>query len=341
MKKISLFALCLFVVACTCKNTNPTDGAAAPSLPEGQLVSMDDPASSIEFRDGKFIESYDGKLLGTYAYVFDPACANCSAAFPEGADAGAQGHGCFSYTDAGESFCFIIVDKSADAIEYSMLGGRGNTLRYKRPVARYQTGDLLTVLAKSGVVLRQQPDIASEKIASFVYGQQVTVSGAPGAAFQVEAFPGFSIKGHWVQVSSGDKTGYMFDGFLSKLQAPKESPFETLMAGAKSTGKTSSNPSEKDKNTGMWLKEVETFSNGVRLEMQAYEGGSTSLDRYPSRLVSLTEAYLLLYALQTEKGSWSYDAEHRSIRFDSADELSATILREEGGDVVVEVQVAD
>ncbi len=352
MKKLYILTLLAFTIACTDKKANPpvdtntsTDTAAsvpsAPSLPVGKFVSTDDPLSNIEFKDGNFIESYEGKVLGTYACNFAPDCTNCAAANSDANDTDEQNSGCFSYSDGGENYCFIIQSMSADAIEYVMLGGRGNTLSYIRSVTRYQPGDQLTALAKSGVVLRQKPDVKSPKLGRVEYGQQVTVSGASGAAYKLEVLPGFTIHGNWAPVRFGEKTGYVFDGFFSKFQAPKDTPFEALMTGAKSTGKTSTNPSKTDKNTAVWLREIETFSNGVKYETLAYEGGSTSIERYPIRLISLTEAYLLLQGMESAKGTWSIDPEDNSLRFDAADELSATILKVENGYVVVEMQTAD
>ena len=205
----------------------------------------------------------------------------------------------------------------------------------------YKVGDQLTALAKSGLVLREKPDATSAKITSIASGQKVSILSAPGAAFQLEAFPGFSINGNWVKVSAGGKEGYVFDGLLSSFDAPKETPFESVMKGVKSTKKTTSNPSEKDKNSNMWMQEIETFDNGVTTETQAYEGGATFIQRFPEKLLSLKDAYLLVNALGTAKGKWSKDKKDGSILFESTDGMTATSIKSEAGFIVVEDQTAD
>lgn len=146
-----LYFTALLTVALACTNTpdkqptgsNRADSTAAVASPEprapaatglpgGKLVSTEDPLSGIEFKDGMFIETYDKAVLGTYTYTYDPGCANCTDAFEEGTGAGDAHKGCFSYTDAGETFCFIIYTHTDNEIEYSMIGGQGNTLHFIR-----------------------------------------------------------------------------------------------------------------------------------------------------------------------------------------------------------------
>ncbi len=207
--------------------------------------------------------------------------------------------------------------------------------------SRYKFGDQLNVLVKAGLVLREKPDATSKKISTIPYGQKVTTLETPGEPFQVEPFSGFIITGNWVKVNVGGKVGFVFDGFLSSLEAPKDNPFENIMKNAKSIGKTSTNPQETSPNeSAVWLEEVETFDNGVSVEMQAYEGGSKMIERFPLRLMSLNEAYLLINAFNP-KGKWSSGKTDGSIRFESESGLTATIIKKDGTYVTIEDQTAD
>jgi hypothetical protein len=105
---------------------------ASAKFPTGQLVSKDDSKSAIEFKDGQFIETYDKEVMGTYPYNYDPTCANCKKDFPEGTSAGTDHNGCFKYVAQDEDFSFIIYQMTDNLIEYSMIGGRGNTLTYMK-----------------------------------------------------------------------------------------------------------------------------------------------------------------------------------------------------------------
>lgn len=209
------------------------------------------------------------------------------------------------------------------------------------PAGRYKIGDELNVLAKAGIILREKPDAASAKIANIPYAGKVTIADAPGAAFQVEAFKGFNISGNWVKVTSSGKEGFVFDGFISKLSASKDDAFASVMKGAKSIKKENTNPSKTDKNSSVWMLETETFDNGVVDITEAYEGGSSMEIRMPESLISVTEAYLLTNAVETAKGTWSFDAKDGSLNFSSADQMEGIIIKKDGKNVSVEYQTAD
>ena len=209
------------------------------------------------------------------------------------------------------------------------------------PTGRFKAGDQLSVLAKSGIVLREKPDPNGNKLSTIAYGQKVSVVNGNGATFKVEVCKGFDINGNWIKVTAAGKEGYVFDGFLSKLDAPKSDPFETIMKGAKSTAKSSSNPSETDKSSYVWFKEVETFDNGASYETQAYEGGGKMVQRFPSTLITIEEAYLCLNATDKTKGKWSFNTQTGHLEFNSDDEMSGVYIYKEGANVVVDSQTAD
>ena len=71
-------------------------------------------------------------------------------------------------------------------------------------IGTYKTGDKLISHAQNGLVLRKTADPKGERIASIVYGDEVTVlkNDQPKKAHQVEEFPGYKIKGYWVKVKT-------------------------------------------------------------------------------------------------------------------------------------------
>lgn len=102
-----------------------------------------------------------------------------------------------------------------------------NGIRY------YLEGDTLYVWAQSGLILRNTPDFKGEKITSLSFGtivitkQQKTidipetsVEAIPSCTYEGQDYSGYKIPGQWVQVFSNGKTGYVFDGFLSKYPPP-------------------------------------------------------------------------------------------------------------------------
>lgn len=83
----------------------------------------------------------------------------------------------------------------------------------------YQIGEELTVMVSMGLNIRKRPDINSETIGAIPYGQQVTIVGYGQSPVPFESW-GFT--GHWAKIKSNDKTGYVFDGFLSILPPPDD-----------------------------------------------------------------------------------------------------------------------
>ncbi len=78
----------------------------------------------------------------------------------------------------------------------------------------YKKGNRLNVLASSLNIL-SKPSISGKKIGNIPYGARITVLKKTQKAYTSEG-----IKGHWVKVKYGKRTGYIFDGYLTKLPAP-------------------------------------------------------------------------------------------------------------------------
>lgn len=98
-----------------------------------------------------------------------------------------------------------------------------------KAIRNYNEGDTLYVLAQSGLVLRNAPDFKSEKISLLAFGTaviskwgknksdpEVAVEAIPPCTYKGQNYEGYKIPGKWVQVSVNGKTGYVFDGYLSK-----------------------------------------------------------------------------------------------------------------------------
>lgn len=90
--------------------------------------------------------------------------------------------------------------------------------------SRFKDNETLSVWATSGLNMRDKPHAKATKLISIPYGAKVVVQPNIGVKipFEVEEFKGFTVKGLWLLVKYGDKEGFVFDGFLSRLPAPKK-----------------------------------------------------------------------------------------------------------------------
>ncbi|MBL7803659.1 MAG: hypothetical protein JNL02_07995 [Saprospiraceae bacterium] len=89
----------------------------------GQWVSTDDPKTSLRIENGMYTESYDGKVATQASYQFFPKCpADCNPVAPTP---------CLSVIGQ-DIVCYTVVKANAQTLELSMIGGRGNTLAFKR-----------------------------------------------------------------------------------------------------------------------------------------------------------------------------------------------------------------
>ncbi len=89
--------------------------------------------------------------------------------------------------------------------------------------SRFKDDETIHVWASSGLNMRSKPDAKAEKIATIPYGAKVVVLPNIGVKipFEVEEFKGFVVKGYWLLVKYENTEGFVFDGFLSRLPAPK------------------------------------------------------------------------------------------------------------------------
>lgn len=107
-----------------------------------------------------------------------------------------------------------------------------NILQPAKAIGFYQPGDTLYIWAVSGLTLRKEASLKAAKLATIPYGTlMVAQNYGGGDKVEVEAVPGFTnsqgkfppvtLKGSFAQVIFQGDTGYVFDGYLSKLPALK------------------------------------------------------------------------------------------------------------------------
>lgn len=170
-------------------------------------------------------------------------------------------------------------------------------------IRQYKAGDKLYVLAANGLSLREGPDISNRKLANLKHGAVLTVLAEDllKYPFAITEFSGYEIEGHWVKVQTwDDKTGYVFDGYLSRYQAPKKVLLtdhldpkyvvaeQYLMVHSKRKGKPVKMPVSTDEFTH--YKQV--FQNGATVEVNT-GAGYASYSIVFDKITSFEEAYLI------------------------------------------------
>lgn len=83
----------------------------------------------------------------------------------------------------------------------------------------YQNGDTLNVVATSGLRLRTSPGSNAGTIRVLEFGEEVIVKNTFGFDSTYQDKSGW-FTGNWISVSAGQVSGFVFDGFLSKLPLP-------------------------------------------------------------------------------------------------------------------------
>ncbi len=184
-------------------------------------------------------------------------------------------------------------------------------------VQKYGKDDVLVVLSKSGLNIRDKADLRATVMALAPCGALVTMEGAPaGPLFNVEG-----IEGRWARVTYRDVTGYAFDGFLSRLRAPEEG-CESLEEYYDDQFKSAGNPVEKTEvGEGTVEKTTElAFSNGatiVHRQVISQGGGSertTSTFTLPG-IDRIEEVFLLLKLLGYIEPGFMFPAKNGKAGF--------------------------
>jgi hypothetical protein len=127
---------------------------------------------------------------------------------------------------------------------------------------RYAKDDVLVVLAKSGLNLREKADVRAKVLVLAPCGALVTVEEGPAApTLTVEG-----VAGGWAKVTYNDVTGFAFDGFLGRMRAP-EKECESLEDYFNDQFKSAGSPVEKvEVGEGTEEKIIDlAFSNGATI----------------------------------------------------------------------------
>jgi hypothetical protein len=182
-----------------------------------------------------------------------------------------------------------------------------------------QTRDTLHVLARSGLELKQAPEPNATTLGVVPYGERVVAleDTKDRIAFEREG-----ITGHWILATHGNKTGYIFDGFLSKLPAPPENCgsleayVNAMLAGA---GKREIVYAS-DCNF-----EAQKCRYGAVLKIWRFDGGEEILT-IPN--IRLEEGFLiakLCYGWDKNVARAVFPKEEETITIDIENEIAATI----------------
>jgi Bacterial SH3 domain len=167
--------------------------------------------------------------------------------------------------------------------------------------SHFREGEMLYVWALSGLNMRKLPDAKSEKIAALPYGTKVTVQSNIGiiVAHEVEEFKDFKVKGVWLLVKYGNKEGFVFDGYMSRLVAPKLNENQEVFC-SKNFGKPIKRESGKNKDEDFDAeRQIFHYQNQTILDIELNPmGGQNTLLKIPD--ISLFESYIIFKKLYKE-----------------------------------------
>ncbi len=82
------------------------------------------------------------------------------------------------------------------------------------PISAYKSAKRLYVLA-SNLNMRDKPSIKGKVIGLIPYGSKIVILRKTNQTYKSEG-----IKGFWVKIRYRQKSGYVFDGYMSKLPPP-------------------------------------------------------------------------------------------------------------------------
>lgn len=212
-----------------------------------------------------------------------------------------------------------------------------------RAINSYESGEILHVLAVSGMNLRDAPK--GNVLKKIPYGARIKTLQAKSTT-NSETIEG--IEGNWVKVDFSGATGFLFDGFLSTLPAPELNGRNLLAYAERSFGRVSSQlPISYIENTeGASVLSTQLFLTGrdtfVYYADQYYEGLTEFLS-IPN--ISIEEGYLLIRAAfgdwyaETIRGlnDGSYSAKDYQMEPLTKFVLNGTVLRHSATQEDVEV----
>ncbi len=108
--------------------TDTSKGDIVASL-QGKWQSLDDSKNIIEIKGNDFITIYDGKEVSKESLeVSAETDKDCAAA----SSVDLKGQKIFMTKGQFDASCFSLIRVDAQSLEYSMVGGTGNTLKFKK-----------------------------------------------------------------------------------------------------------------------------------------------------------------------------------------------------------------
>jgi Bacterial SH3 domain len=196
-------------------------------------------------------------------------------------------------------------------------------------INNYKAGDQLTVLAKSGLTLRSAAESKAKKKSNLPYGTVVTVlkEGYKTVKHSSTEFKGYTINGYWVKVKAGDEEGWVFDGYLSKLNVDASTDEAKGVSADRDLfdalyNQTSPRKGDRKYNSKAVGEDYEqAYEDGTTLHVSYYEGGFSRVINF-KKSVSQEEAYLWGVATW-----WSGNEKPESVKYNA----STKHLRAEGG----------
>ncbi len=105
-------------------DASSTTADANETVLEGRWRSADDSKSVIVVSGESFISIYDGSVVSEETVEY---FATCPDVCMEGLDMA-----CFMVKGEFDATCYAIVSVTENELQYSMLGGPGNTLTYRK-----------------------------------------------------------------------------------------------------------------------------------------------------------------------------------------------------------------
>jgi hypothetical protein len=213
------------------------------------------------------------------------------------------------------------------------------TIGLMAQTSRFKDGETLNVWATSGLNMRDKPDATAKKLVSIPYGAKVVVQPNIGVKipFEVEEFKGFIVKGYWLLVKYGDKEGFVFDGFLSRLPAPNKDEvcgfedgyltnkigkigqkYEVTIWDMAIDNRRSVSVGEKYE-----LKDVNHYKQKFNFNILLdYDGGECSSISVEFPNLTLYEGYFLVktYLFEAKTDVFKFDKQHKSVEMSAKDE---------------------
>lgn len=206
----------------------------------------------------------------------------------------------------------------------------------------YKPGSKLYVHAIQGLSLRANSDLKAKVIEVIPFGAEVEV--VPDTQHKVP-ITNSNISGTWVKVKRGVNSGYLFDGFLSRLKSmdlPKQARYpHELVDYLKSVYKVKSDTDKSSDPIYIEYRSIE-FTNGVSYESKSYEGGVSVNVNFPTKVITFQELYLLgrlAYPEFFEGKGCAYKAENMACEMD--DGLTSLEMKKSGDNYLMFFGLAD